>query len=75
MAHVGRHEQLNVSGVCPMPKPNTTRLLGPPQDASELVLPTCKVTGLPHATGPLPDHGHRHRCMSPEGSAEHGGLA
>lgn len=53
-----------------MPKPNMTRLLGPPQDASEHVLTRCTVTGLSHATGPPPNHEYRHRRMSP-GDRQH----
>lgn len=60
MTHIGRQEQINVSGVCQTPKPNVTRLLGPPQNASECILTRCKVTGLSHATGPLPDHEYKH---------------
>lgn len=74
MIHTGRHEQIHVNGVCQMPKPNMTRLLGPPQDASEHILTRCTVTGLSHATGPPPNHEYRHRRMSPGDSTEHGGL-
>lgn len=56
-----------------IPKPNITKSLSPPQDLN-VSSTVGKVTGLSQATEPLPDHEYKHRCSSPGGSTEHGGL-